>query len=41
MIVGQDDARQLECGFEIDAQLQVEQHEELLQDVIEVQREVD
>ena len=41
MVVGQDDARQLECCFEIDVQLLVVLHEGLLQDVIEVQLEVD
>ena len=41
MVVDQDDARQLGCGFVIDVQLQVVLHEGLRQDVNEVQLEVD
>ena len=41
MVVGQDDVRQLGCCSEMDVQLLVVLHEELLQDVIEVQLEVD
>ena len=40
VVVGQDEIRQLGFYSEIDVQLRVVLHEELLQDVIEVQLEV-